>query len=388
MCYAAALTSKAWGNVMIGKDARDRQRFFASLDRAKGILIVLIVFAHNTLITQAWPESRAFLYNWHVFAFLLLAMVMPFNSEKPGFLTTRFVRYYVPFVAFFTVTWLATLVLDDNFSAFGERLKEWALAVLIGSAALLDEASGARLFWFLPALMGLVLIRWAIGRAPAAVRQPSLIVVAIAGFAGAGLIPDEIKPWIPFGLPIALYALGPGLVFAWLVDRLLRASHRRSRLWLLMLLCSALCGIVYGFTQVQGTALVLASFDFYDVRSPAALIAHALLALSAATTVVLFAASLGRVRWLEWLGQASLLIYLVHQIVFVGLRFAARRLDAGMTPETMAIPGAATFVATMVISAGIAFVIQSVPALRKLLAPRDWAEWSGTLRSFGRRKGS
>lgn len=372
---------------MTGNDGQDRQRFFAALDRAKGILIVLIVFAHNTLVTKAWPESRAFLYNWHVFAFLLLAMVMPFNSEKPGFLTTRFVRYYVPFVAFFTLTWFANIVLEGSFAAFGTHVAEWTLAIAIGSADLLDAASGARLFWFLPALMGLVIIRWAIARAPQAMQHWLLIGVAFGGFLAAGLIPAAIKPWLPFGLPIALYALGPGLVFAAIIHHLLLKDLSKSVLWLLTAAASVACALLYAFTQQQGTALVLASFDFYDVRSPVALVSHALLAIIAAASVVLFSAAIGRSRPLEWLGQVSLLIYLVHQIVFVGLRAIAQRVRPGMEPDDMAPAAIATFAGTMIISVAIAWVIQAVPVLKRLIAPRDWREWSGTLKGvLGRSK--
>ena len=367
---------------MVADDAGSTQRFFAALDRAKGILIVLIVFAHNTLITQAWPDARAFLYNWHVFAFLLLALVMPFHSDRPNFLTTRFVRYYVPFIAFFTLTWAAQLVLTGQVFPLGPRVSEWALAVGIGSAALLDDASGARLFWFLPALMGLVLVRWAIGKAPAPLQTGLLMGVALAGFLTAGLIPDTIKPRIPFGLPIALYAIGPGILFAAGVRRVLGSDPSKAICAMLAALCACVCLGLYAFTQAQGTVLVLASFDFHDVRAPAALVAHALLAMSAAATVVFFAAATGRVRWLEWLGQASLLIYLLHQIVFVALRAVARRIVPDMEPSAMALPGAITFAATMVLSVGLAYAIQSVPALRKLLAPRDWTEWRSV---FGKR---
>lgn len=365
---------------MTGMDAQDSQRFFATLDRAKGILIVLIVFAHNTLITKAWPESRAFLYNWHVFAFLLLAMVMPFNSEKPGFLTTRFIRYYIPFVVFFTLTWFANVILDGSFSAFGTHVAEWALAVAIGSADLLDIASGARLFWFLPALMGLVIIRWAIARAPQTMQRRLLTGIAVGGFLAAGLIPDGIKPWLPFGLPIALYVLGPGLLFAAIIRGMLSKDLSKPVLWLLTAAASAACALLYAFTHKQGTALVLASFNFYDLRSPLALVSHALLAIVAAASVMLFSAAIGRSRAIEWLGQASLLIYLVHQIVFVGLRAIAQRVGPGIQPNDIALAAIATFIGTMIISAAIAWVIQSVPVMRRLIAPRDWKEWSGALK--------
>ncbi len=360
----------------VKSDNSATQRFFATLDRAKGILIVLIVFAHNTLVTQSWPDLRGFFYNWHVFAFLLLALVMPFRSDKPGFLTTRFVRYYVPFIIFFTMTWAAMVVLGGTTAGLFDRFSEWAVAVLIGSAALLDQASGARLFWFLPALMGLVLIRWAIDQFHETVRPMMLGFVAIAGFLFAGLIPDAVKQWLPFGIPIALYVIGPGLVFAYLVTRALRADPGTATLALYAVLSAAVCGLLYAYSVSRGSALILASFDFYDIRSLDLLLAHAGLAMSAAAAVVFAAGAMGEARWLQWLGQASLLIYLVHQIIFVGLRAVAFQVDPELEGASRQAAGIATFVATMALSVAVAWLIQSREALNQLVAPRDWADWT------------
>ena len=360
-------------------------RFFDTLDRAKGILIVLIVFAHNTILAQAWPESRAFLYNWHVYAFLLLAMMMPFRSDRSGFLAARFVRYYVPFIAFFTLTWAAMLVLSRSLTDLPDRLGEWAAAVLIGSAPLLDEASGARLFWFLPALMGLVLIRWAIDRVPEATRGPTLVLVAAAGFLLAGLIPEDVKPWVPFGLPIALYALGPGLVFTAVVSKLLQATGSARRLGMYALASAAACALLYALSLRQGTNLVLAAFQFYDVRSPIALFNHALIAMTGAAAVVFGAGAIGRSRVLSWLGQASLLIYLLHQIVFVGLRAPAARFLSDPGSSQALWTGFATFAATMAVTSGVVWAIRSSEVLTSLLSPRDWQDWcDGWGRLFSR----
>lgn len=356
---------------------------FKTLDLTKGLLILLIVLGHNTLITSAAPALRRFIYDWHVFAFLLITFVVPFRSSREGFLSTRMFRYFVPFAVFFTVSWVCNVILGGGWHHPGKALGDWALALVIGSAELLDRASGARLFWFLPALMGLVLLRWAINRT-GALRGKVLATVSIAGFLFSGLLPKGLQTYFPLGLPIALYALGPGLAFGAYAGRAF-TSRTATRRLALVLSIMVLC-LSYYLSLRQGTWLIIANFHFYDVRTPIALVNHAVLAIAATATLFLVAMELPPLRFLSWIGSQSLLIYLLHQLIFVPLRTVLVRLitigngkDWLTEPTHKVTLGLLAYVLTLAICLIAVRLIEKVPRLTQLITPRDWSDFRNGL---------
>lgn len=347
-----------------------------TLDCAKGILIFLIVLAHNHQLTGAFPGMRWFLYNWHVYSFFLISAFLPFRPHQPNFLLTRAVRYYVPFVLFFTLVWAAT----GGWSQPVEKITAWLLGIVIGSADLLDNASGARLYWFLPALLGFTLIRWAISRTGRWERFV-LPLVAVSGFLFAGLIPDSIEPYIPLGLPIALYAIGPCLAFAAFMTYALSGS--RFRLLTCGAISVAILAICTLIASLNSSKLVLAAFQYFDIRDLDSLIVHALLAISACSTVVFFLAVSTRPALIAWFGRSSLLIYLSHQILYSVMASILRKALPTLLREHEIAAGFALLFATLVASGLFAYCVAYVPRLRRILTPRDLDEW---LDGFGIRQ--
>lgn len=339
-----------------------------ALDFTKGVLILLIVIGHNKVLMSQMPVLRDSLYNWHVYSFFLITAVSFANFHRPHFLRDRAVRYYVPFVVFFSLAWLAAGGYDEPLL----KLRDWVLGVAIGSADMLDRASGARLYWFLPALLGLTLVRWALSRG----GRWLTTAVAAAGFLLAGLIPAEVARYLPLGIPIVLYVLGPTLAFGGFVT-----AVGRLPAWGVVVALGGTLAVFVGCTGLafaQGSTLILASFRFFDVRDPISLFLHALLAISACGTVLLFGALLRRVRWIEWLGRASLLIYLTHQIAYTG---AARLFGQALT-EAAGAPatGIVLLAVTLGSSALVAAAIERIPRIRRILCPGSLDEW---LRAVG-----
>lgn len=339
-----------------------------TLDATKGVLILLIVLGHNHQLVNASPEGRWFLYNWHVYSFFLITALMPFRPEQPGFMRTRFVRYYVPFLIFFTLVWAVT----EGWDRPGQKIGDWGMAAVIGSADLLGVASGARLYWFLPALLGLTILRWGISKF-GEWKNYVLVTVAIVGFLISGLLSPTIKPYIPLGLPIALYALGPCLVFGKFTTFALDGSRVR------LLFCAVVSAIVFSICNAiaaqTSSTLILAAFQYFDLRDPLALIVHALLAISACSTIVLLIALTARSKLLVWLGTSSLLIYLSHQIFYSLLLVLVRRTFPGALREYQSAMGVLLFLLTLLVSAGFAYCVTRSVRARRILTPRDFDDW-------------
>lgn len=140
----------------------------AEIDAIKGFFIVLVVVGHNTLVLAVLPRASEVLYNFHIFAFLLLPFLLASHPLGRGFAADRAVRYLVPHAAFYGLA--AAL-----FAA--SRLPEVTLAesagralagLALGTPGAIERGCGLRAFWFLPALFTLALLRAAMARSHAA----------------------------------------------------------------------------------------------------------------------------------------------------------------------------------------------------------------------------
>lgn len=344
-------------------------------DAAKGVLILLIVLGHNTLAQAVWPDLWPFLYNFHVYGFLLLPFLRASHPLRGRFVVDRAVRYLVPFAVFFTLSTIAFSV-TQQLAPTGDRLFVWARGLVIGSAWAVDASSGFRLFWFLPALFSLVVWRSAIRSGSPGTRR-FLEGLAVAGFLFAGLLPGDWVRLLPLGLPIAAYALVPGLVF----EALWRRVGRARLPWV-----AVISGVVFAGLSLlafaRGTSLVIARLDVYSALEPLSLVIHAAIPIAALLAVLAASPWLVRGRILPALGRCSLVVYLVHGLVYQGLL----RLSGvvGSTAGPRATAAIVTFAVTVAVSWAIAAAIDRLEPLRRLVTPRSLDDFVGGWRMPGR----
>ncbi len=341
-------------------------------DSAKGLLILAVVAGHNDMLMRAVGHgARQFLYNWHVYAFFLLTFAVPFHVRRAGFMPDRLVRYGVPYLLFALLSGLLVGLHSGGLLEAPVRyLSQMGLGILLGSADALDQGVGARLYWFLPALLGLSLLRWGgfqMGRAGAA----GLLLLGLLGFLFAGQLPAHVVAWTPLGLPIAAYLLLPGLLFGVLVRETGRCSG--SMRWGIVLASWAVFLGASVVTAASGSRLILASLQVHDLNTPGPLLLHALLAIAASMAVLSAAALLPGMKWLRAMGRHSLLIYLTHQFVY----FALRPVFATFSGEIL--PSVGLYVLTLTGAFGVAYGVSIFELSRKLLQPRSVHEFKQQL---------
>lgn len=349
----------------------DRNRA-AALDMAKGILIACIVLAHNRFIVTSVPGSKAFFYNWHVYAFLIIPFLLPFRADVRGFIATRLVRYGIPFVTFTFWAWIVKIVTSGVQDSLGKAIYDLVVAALLGSADLLDRACGARLFWFLPTLLGLTLVRYA-GAQLGKIGAAAIVLVSLVSFPLVGLIPRSDAQYFPLGLPIVFYILLPGLVFQKLMEWAWVGS--RARISISFVIFLSIFIAAYWLSLARGTSLALDLFRFYDIRDPIALLDHAVIGISATCALVFGASLLPRVNWLAWYGQGSLIVYLTHQFVFVSLTSVVKLVSPGLLVSHRFIVGMLVYAGTLAMCGAMIWLVNRRPGIRRLVMPRDWREW-------------
>jgi fucose 4-O-acetylase-like acetyltransferase len=341
----------------------------AEIDAVKGLFIVLVVAGHNTLLMHALPGSSAALYNFHVFAFLLLPFLIPSRPLTLAFAADRAARYLVPHASFYLLAALLYAATRLPEVSAAESLGRAAIGLVLGTPGAIERGCGLRMYWFLPALFSLALLRALLTSLPVAGGR-ALAASALAFHLAAGALGPDVEDFLPFGLGIALFMLPLGQAAA----VLWRLRERLGRSGL-----AAVALGVWAATQLAvweaGSFVRLAGLKLPSAGEPLRLALHDTLPLAAFLAACGLARGLARVPGLVWLGGQSLFIYLVHSLVFQALLAAhppLRVQAAGWRGLALAL---GTLGATLALSALAARLVTASPSLRDLVSPHRAGEW-------------
>jgi len=344
-------------------------------DLLKGILILVIIAGHNEAITCRWPSLRHVFYYFNVQCFFMLSFVLDRKPFSAGFLRDRAVRYLVPYVMFMMVAAAAYLPMHGLPEGLVHWIRSFGIALYNGQESSIHAAVGMRVFWFLPALFSLVILRslwtrfgWC--RAP-------LLIAGLAWMGCVARVPSAGLRWLPLGAASALFFFLPCLATRWLHDRITPTN-------------AALCGILAtAVSLLCGWAIVATPLGWvaganpsgYDPFQPATFAVG--LVFPTAMFFVLLAISHGlhSMRLLQACGKYSLGIFLVHMFIYRGLTLAVfgRQFATPAVVGPQLAVGLIVFAATVVMSLALAVAIPFWPRLNSIVFPRDWASWRAAL---------
>lgn len=297
-----------------------RQLDAAEQDAVKGLLILLIAIGHNSILTRHIPHLFSILYTFHVFAFFFLAFLRPAPHFGPRMAITGAIRYLVPYLWFAVTSGLLFWLMYRRADPAQVVLSDLLTAAAIGSANLLDKATGFQLFWFLPAFFSLYCLRS--GLASTSNKSAtifSLLAVAVHLIVGAS--PKSVKDFVPMGVLIALY-IYPLALFA---SKLWEWSAGVNRHTLAMA-AFLLTGSLIWLFQAHGGAVNLAVLQVYSIGDPAMLALQDAIPPLAFVFILAIAPALGRSSLLVYLGKNSLAIFLLHSLAFQALLIVFRRI--------------------------------------------------------------
>jgi fucose 4-O-acetylase-like acetyltransferase len=332
-----------------------------AIDRVKGLLILLIVIGHNSLITTAFPDFRRMIYMFHVQSFFLLSACLSQGLPGRRKLTDKVLRYYVPFVAFLVIYALFFTLAVRH----GKGLRELPLAILrcavVPTPESLKAVAGVYMLWFLPALITFTLFdtglrKWA--------GVASLAVAALVNVAMGCLI-DPSSQQVPWFIHEAAFMLFPAACARLVWNRFTPTQA----FWPATALALA-----------SGTILFRAGASFrWASLDVSALVVQHIFLLS--VFFMLRGAPLPDAlsRFFAFLGRESFVIYLCHTLVFYALLDALRIKDTAGWPT-----GIGALVATIGLSLAAGRVLVALPRVRSALFPTTWADFRSTLAS-GRR---
>jgi fucose 4-O-acetylase-like acetyltransferase len=347
------------------------------IDAIKGILILAVLIGHNEACSVHAPWLRQLLYYFHTQCFLFLACALDSAPFSAALVRDRAVRYLVPYGMFGALATILSRSLASGAIKPAESWGTFGIALLSGDEGLLRDAIGMRVFWFLPTLYTLVMFR--------AVASTSsmagwlVMAASIAWMAAAGSIPSEAYRAVPLGLPVAFFFAASGLV-AREIFRDERNSGGREFLRAILAPIAAV-GIGSLVVAMPLGSVNASQISTYYGAGLMTFMAGVLFPLAMFTMLMHQRDRFAGCDWLALIGRHSLAIYLVHMFVYRGatrLFFGSRFTDMHAVGGNLPL-GLAILAVTGVVSLAVAIGIDRWPALRRIVFPRDCADWKKAL---------
>ena len=336
-------------------------------DRVKGIFMLLVVADHNDWFRQLAPHLFAPL-TFHVLGFFFLTFSFGSKAWSGRFVADRVARYLVPFWWALAGASLVFGVLYRGGSSPFERVSYFLQAALMGNANDVKASSGLLMLWFLPCLFGLTcLLAFYDSLASLVARRVALFLAVSAHV----LSPFFVGAWmlrIPFGLAVAADMFVLGLILRQLL------KQRWHRYWSVI----ALVGLIasYGALVYLRTHIEIGTLEITELRNSWLLLLHDVSVLSAMLVVIAAAEYISVMHWLEGVGKNSLLVYLMHPIVYLMLsKIWVSPVQPGLTNVMLGLHACVTTVIAISMAYGLSLVVSGSPTLSAWITPKSWHQW-------------
>lgn len=343
------------------------QRFHdPSVDVVKGILILVIVAGHNEALCLQFQDVRKFFYYFNVQAFLLLVFCFPSRPFSLHLVVDRSIRYLYPYLLFVVVAALLHGLRGGYEGPFVQGFSAFAVGLFTGAEGKLELIAGLRLFWFLPTLFSLAMLRAV--EVKYACAKPVFVLAGLT-LIGVHALTDVIDlSVLPLGVGLALafYPLGV-FVEHYLASRLLRA-HTLTRLMLYGMV--AFCATYAIIVLVPLGWVSGASLEGVKWSTPATCMMALALPIISLPALFGFAQLLRWSRFLAFIGKGSLVIYLMHMFYYAALLELWKIL--GISFRESLFFGTITLLLTFGASAVSVAILDARPSLRRLIIPRDY----------------
>lgn len=344
-----------------------------SLDALKGLLIIIVVMDHNDLLRLLAPDVFRPL-TFHVLGFLVLPFLLPAKPIEPHFFRDRLIRYLVPFwwVLTFAAALYAVAFRNDN--ELGSIVIDWLAAAAIGSAPLVKTASGFYYLWFLPCLAGLVMLLTLFQSLDLRWRYISGTVMVLC-HASITAFPAVFLTYVPFGLLIVVWVFPLGLLLRWVVTN---TTALRLRYLILAVFLGS-----YSYLMAIRLNLEIMVLDLRSASEPLLFLLQDVNAVSGVLVAIWLATKLNKLGILNLCGKHSLMIYLLHPLIFfLGYKLAGGS-NLHLKSYALMAAGVGSVVLTISIALALAIAIARIPIARVWLTPKDWKSW-GPVRLLSR----
>lgn len=300
-----------------------------------------------------------------MFAFLFLPFIFAKAPLSAKATLDRGIRYLVPYTFFFLLS-CTLLVLVTNIDLSIDHVIS---GLLIGSAYTLDRASGFQLYWFLPAIFTLFLVRGIDARL--SVRNRLFLLLGLVFVHPLiGELPESVKRFTPFGVLIVLYVYPLGVLAGSVWKKF---ERRRARVAIVSLVIATVCA-----AWILGTRSVvnLAVLELYGIQEPVGMLVHDVFALVVFIGALAIGNILASSSILVLLGKYSMFVYLSHSLIFQAItRLACQTSYCITSSGNDLFAGVLVLILTLAVAAVCAVLVARNAKLQSMLFPRSLSDW-------------
>ncbi|WP_410795592.1 acyltransferase family protein [Parabacteroides sp. FAFU027] len=327
----------------------------------KGVFIILIVMAHNTLLIPTSSPLQNYFYQFHYFSFFILPFLYPRSSLTLQRTINYFIRFYVPYFWFFLVTYLAYSVvwLRNGFDLIQFLSVFWR-----GEISQIKQVTGFHFLWFLPAFFIFSLLRDIYSTSGKIVRILLFSISILVHFSAYLGLPSyaQLRLWIPLGIVQSLFLFPMGVISVSILRYVprfrLRADHESiHRIYAGCLALLVFAILSFDFMENPGLGAATYSEEIRNI----------LLAVFFFTLIYIFRREFSRIRLLRVLGKYSLEIYLFHLFIYNGLMYLVH--VSGWTESLFM--GLIILCATLLLTLILILILQRSKVLQKILFPKE-----------------
>lgn len=325
------------------------------LASAKGLLILLIILGHNSILKNEYAIGG--LYLFHVQCFMVLSVIFNKSPFRLVFIRDRAIRYLVPYGVFLVIYTILFSIMEERSVIESSQL--FVVNLLRGNLVTLNALSGFQFLWFLPAIFSMILIH--------------SVYLSLNWFGKIGIVGSSVCSllwvcnldpyWNLYGIFTASYYFPLALFIRWYMHEYSPGLYSHlviTSVALSSFICIAAANVsmnagipvLYGFNQPVLLACYIIFFPFWIVA-------------------ILSTSKLYNNPCLVSLGNLSLIIYLVHQPIQVMFIMAVQKLGL-MDGSGL---GAVAYLVTVFIAWIGAYLLSRMGLLFRLIAPRDYKSW-------------
>ena len=193
----------------------------------KGFLIFLIILGHNMIFTHYTEpiQGMGYLYCFHIQAFFILPFLYGAKLLTKKRLANYFIRLYWPYLL---LTTILSVIYSNFYLQKGFDFWEILRMYITGDVDLIKQHCGVQIFWFMPAMFSLSVLKDWFYNSNKVVRTVLLLFSCIANvflFLASDYgyyyeISADIRSVVPFGLYSGISYLVFGVFVRWIVGKL------------------------------------------------------------------------------------------------------------------------------------------------------------------------
>lgn len=193
----------------------------------KAILIFIIALGHNQIFTDSLDDYKVmrYIYTFHIQAFFLLPFLYgskPLSWER---IKNYAIRLYWPYILFASITFILYYCI---FQKHGFDVIAYLKTIFIGEVSIIREYTGVQIFWFLPAMFSLTIIKDLYYQSGKTLKCILLILSVISLWLSVMSnswgewyrLYSGINKWIPFGAFTGLGYLCLGVALREIISKI------------------------------------------------------------------------------------------------------------------------------------------------------------------------